>query len=122
MLERVKAKHLQPAEARRFIVKNGNTIDIVKLADIDWVEAADYYSTLHVAGKAHMLRRSLSDLETQLASLGFVRIHRSAIVNLDRVKALEVREDGEYEVVLRDGQRLRLSRRYRKGVLERLSG
>ena len=122
VLERVKAKHLQPAEARRFIVKNGNTIDIVKLADIDWVEAADYYSTLHVAGKAHMLRRSLSDLETQLASLGFVRIHRSAIVNLDRVKALEVREDGEYEVVLRDGQRLRLSRRYRKGVLERLSG
>ncbi len=122
VLERVKAKHLQPAEARRFIIKNGNTIEVVKLADIDWIEAADYYSTLHVAGKAHMLRRSLSDLDAQLSPQGFARTHRSAIVNLDRIKALEVREDGEYEVVLRDGQRLRMSRSYRKDVLVRLTG
>ncbi len=122
VLERVKSKHLQPTEARRVIVKNGSTIDVVKLADIDWVEAADYYSTLRTADRAHMLRRSLSKLEAQFAPYGFVRIHRSAVVNLDRIKALEVREDGEYEVVLRDGQRLRLSRGYRKGVLERLAG
>ena len=121
VLERVKARHRQPAEARRFIIKNGNTIDVVRLADIDWIEAADYYSTLHACGRSHMLRRSLSDLEAQLAPLGFARIHRSAIINLDRVRALEVREDGEYQAVLCDGQRLRLSRSYRKGLLERLS-
>jgi len=121
VLERVKARHLQPAEARRFIVKSGNTITIVKLDDIDWVEAADYYSTLHAGGKAHMLRRSLSDLETQLAPQGFARIHRSAIVNLERLRSLELREDGEYDAVLHSGERLRMSRGYRKTVLERLA-
>ncbi|HEX8956511.1 MAG TPA: LytTR family DNA-binding domain-containing protein [Burkholderiaceae bacterium] len=121
VLERVRARHSQPAEARRFIVKNGGTIDVVKLKDIVWVEAADYYSTLHTAGKSHMLRRSLADLETQLAPQGFARIHRSAIVNLERVRSLEIRADGEYEVLLQDGERLRMSRGYRKSVLESLA-
>ena len=121
VLERIKARHSQPAEARRFIIKNGGTIDVVKLEDIVWVETADYYSTLHTAGKSHMLRRSLADLETQLTPQGFARIHRSAIVNLERVRSLEIREDGEYEVLLQNGERLRMSRGYRKSVLERLA-
>lgn len=120
VLERIKARHTQPPEAKRFIIKSSGAIDVVKLSEIDWVEAADYYSTLHAAGKSHMLRRSLADLETQLAPHGFVRIHRSAIVNLDRIASLDIREDGEYEVLLRDGERLRMSRGYRKNVLERL--
>lgn len=121
VLARVKERLRVPDETRRFIIKNGNTLEVVKFADIDWIEASDYYSTLHAAGRSHMLRRSLADLEAQLTPYGFYRIHRSAIVNLERIRALEIREDGEYEVVLGDAQRLRMSRRYRKAVMEKLA-
>lgn len=120
VLERARERLRVPGANQRFIVKNGATLDVVKFAEIDWIEASDYYSTLHGGGRAHMLRRSLAELETLLAAHGFQRVHRSAIVNLDRVRALEIRADGEYEVVLASGQRLRMSRRYRKAVLERL--
>jgi len=121
VLERVKERLRVPGETRRFIIKNGGTLDVVKFTDIDWVEASDYYTTLHAGGRTHMLRRSLADLEGELAPHGFHRIHRSAIVNLERVRALELREDGEYEVVLQSAQRLRMSRRYRKTVLDKLA-
>lgn len=121
VLERVKERLQAPGETRRFIIKNGSALEVVKFADIDWVEASDYYATLHAAGRSHMLRRSLSDLDAELAPHGFQRIHRSAIVRLDRIRALQMRDDGEYEVVLQAGQRLRMSRRYRKAILERLA-
>jgi two-component system LytT family response regulator len=118
VLQRVKERLRLPEETRRFIIKNGATLDIVKYADIDWIEASDYYSTLHAGGRTHMLRRSLAELETLLSAHGFQRVHRSAIVNLRRVRALELRPDGEYEVVLSTEQRLRMSRRYRKAVMD----
>lgn len=121
VLERLKERLRVPGETRRFIIKNGNTLDVVKFGDVEWVEASDYYSTLHAGAKTHMLRRSLADLETLLAAHGFCRVHRSAIVNLEFVRALEIRADGEYEIVLQNGERLRMSRRYRKPVLERLA-
>ena len=121
VLERAKERLRVPAGTQRFIIKSGNTLDVVKFAEIDWIEASDYYSTLHVGSRTHMLRRSLADLDALLAAHGFYRIHRSAIVNLNRIRALEIREDGEYEVVLESAQRLRMSRRYRKSVLERLT-
>ena len=121
VLERVKERLRAPGETRRFIIKNGNALEVVKFADIDWVEASDYYSSLHAGSRHHMLRRSLAELETELAPHGFQRIHRSAIVNLERIRALAMREDGEYDIVLHDGQRLRMSRRYRKSIMTRLS-
>ena len=121
VLERVKERLRIPGASQRFMVRNGNVLDVVKYADVDWIEASDYYATLHAAGRAHMLRRSLADLESLLAAFGFCRIHRSAIVNLDRVRALELCPDGEYEVVLEGMQRLRVSRRYRRAVLDRLA-
>jgi two-component system LytT family response regulator len=121
VLERVKGRLRVPGETRRFIIKNGNALDVVRFGDIDWVEASDYYTTLHAAGRRHMLRRSLADLADELAAHGFQRIHRSAIVNLERVRSLELCEGGEYEVVLEGGQRLRMSRRYRKTILDRMS-
>lgn len=120
VLERVKERLRAPGETRRFIIRNGNALDIVKFADIDWVEASDYYSSLHAAGRSHMLRRSLAELDAELAPHGFQRIHRSTIVNLERIRALAMREDGEYDIVLHDGQRLRMSRRYRKAIIARL--
>lgn len=121
MLERLKERLRLPGETQRFIIKNGNTLDVVKFADVEWIEASDYYSTLHAGGRTYMLRRSLADLESLLAMHGFCRVHRSAIVNLEFVRALEIRADGEYEIALLDGERLRMSRRYRKPVLARLS-
>jgi two-component system LytT family response regulator len=120
VLERAKERLRIPGDTQRFIVKSGNTLDVVRFAEIDWIEASDYYSTLHAGSKAHLLRRSLTELDVLLAAHGFHRIHRSAIVNLNRVRALQIREDGEYEAVLETLQRLRISRRYRKSVMELL--
>jgi len=121
VLARAKERLQAPADTQRFLIKNGSTLDVVKFADIDWIEASDYYATLHAGARTHMLRRTLAELEALLAGHGFQRIHRSAVVNLARVSALGMRADGEYEAVMADGQRLRMSRRYRKAVLARLA-
>lgn len=86
-------------------------------ADVDWIEAASYYACLHVGRDTHIIRRTLADLERDLGER-FVRIHRSIIVNLERVHALELQSSGEYEVVLKSQVRLRLSRRFRKRLQE----
>jgi two-component system LytT family response regulator len=120
VLARVRARLRTLGDTQRFIIKNANVLDVVRFGEVDWIEASDYYSTLHVGSRTHMLRRSLSDLDAVLAPHGFSRIHRSAIVNRDRIRSLAMCEDGEYEVVLHDGRRLRMSRRYRKPLLELL--
>jgi len=104
----------------RLAVKSAGRICFLKLSEIDWIEAADYYACLQVGTKTHLLRRSLSELERELDRTVFCRIHRSTIVNLDRVRGLLLSEDGEYQVLLEDGARLRLSRRYRKQLQSRL--
>jgi len=104
----------------RLAVKSAGRICFLKLSEIDWIEAADYYACLQVGTKTHLLRRSLSELERELDRTVFCRIHRSTIVNLDRVRGLRLSEDGEYQVLLENGARLRLSRRYRKQLQSRL--
>lgn len=104
----------------RIIVKSAGQIVFVKLAEIDWIEAADYYSCLHVGAKSHLLRRSMTELENELYGSSFCRIHRSAIVNLSRVRTLKIGPDGEYEVLLESGDAVRLSRRYRAQLQQRL--
>jgi two-component system LytT family response regulator len=103
-----------------FAVKNAGQVSFIRIADIDWIEAADYYACLHVGSKNHLLRRSLSELEQDLDPSVFCRVHRSSVVNLDRVRGLKLREDGEYEVLLDRGTRVRLSRRYRKHLQARM--
>ncbi len=104
----------------RVAIKNAGELCFVKIAEIDWIEAADYYACLHVGPRSHLLRRSMSELEEDLDPNVFCRVHRSSIVNLERVRGLKFRQDGEYEVLLEDGARVRLSRRYRKQLQERL--
>lgn len=104
----------------RLAIKSAGQVTLVKLSEIDWIEAADYYASLHVAGRTHLLRRSLADLEKELDGQGFCRVHRSALVNLDRVRGLATDEEGDYRVELADGTRLRLSRSCRRQVQERL--
>jgi two-component system LytT family response regulator len=109
-----------PQEIPRLAVRSAGHEVYVPIPDIDWIEAADYYVCLHVGTKSHLLRRSMAELEQELDPHIFCRIHRSAIVNLRRVRALEVDSAGEYEVILDGGQKLRLSRRFRKDLQSRM--
>lgn len=110
----------RPRAAEQLVVRNQGQVLFLRVAEIDWIEAAGYYACLHVGGDTHVLRRPLSELEQDLGDEKFVRIHRSTIVNLDRIRGLELQSGGEYEVVLRSKARLRLSRRYRKRLQERM--
>jgi two-component system, LytTR family, response regulator len=117
---RIRPREDQRRKLDRMIVKSAGEIGFVKVSDIDWIEAADYYACLHIGSKRHLVRRSLAELEQDLDPAEFCRVHRSGIVNLQRVRALKLNEDGEYEVVLGDGTRVRLSRRCRKDLEARL--
>jgi two-component system, LytTR family, response regulator len=118
--EKIASSRQTPVAPDRLIVKGTGQVSFVKVPDIDWIEAADYYVCLHVGTKTHLLRRSLSDLEKELDRHTFCRIHRSTIVNLHRVQGLKINEDGEQDVLLDGGVRVRLSRRYRKELQSRL--
>ena len=103
----------------RLMVKSAGRVFFLKADEIDWVEAADYYVKLHVGRKSHLLRESMSELESKLDPEKFLRIHRSSIVNLDRVREMHPRFGGEYAVLLHDGTELKLSRT-RREHLQRL--
>jgi two-component system LytT family response regulator len=104
----------------RIAIKNAGEVCFIRISEIDWIEAADYYACLHVGARNHLLRRSMAELEEDLDPSVFCRVHRSSIVNLDRVRGLKLGQDGEYEVLLQNGARVRLSRRYRKQLQERI--
>jgi two-component system LytT family response regulator len=104
----------------RLVVKEQGQVLFLDVAEIDWVEAAGYYACLHVGRATHIIRRALAELEKDLGEERFVRIHRSVIVNLVQIRGLEVQTDGDYEVVLRTGARLPLSRRFKRGLQDRL--
>jgi len=100
----------------RIAVRNRGQTLFLNVSQIDWIEAANYYACLHVGSATHIVRRALQELERDLDADRFLRIHRSIIVNRDKVTGLELRCNGEYEVVLGSKTRLRLSRRFRKRV------
>jgi two-component system, LytTR family, response regulator len=120
-LRRAKERIAQgrPARVERMAIKNAGEVLFLKIAEIDWIEAADYYVCLHVGARTHLLRRSMADVEAEL-HVGFCRVHRSAIVNLERVRRMEIGEDGGVDLVLTTGARLTVSRRYRRELQERL--
>jgi two-component system, LytTR family, response regulator len=119
--ERIAHERNPPPTLERFAVKSAGQVSFLKTSEIDWIEAADYYSCLHVGARTHLLRRSMAELDQELDQAVFCRIHRSTIVKLDRVRGLKLNESGEYDVLLEDGTKLRLSRRYRKQLQSRLS-
>ena len=89
---------------------------LVKTSDIDWIEAAGVYVTLHIGDGEFLYRAGLAEVASRLDPLQFVRIHRSSVVNLRSIAVLERRTHGEFEVVLKSGARLMLSRSYREQV------
>jgi two-component system LytT family response regulator len=110
-----------PSMADRIPVKSHGRVIIVNVAEIDWVEADADYVSVHVGAKSWLLRETIAAAEARLALSGFVRIHRSTLVNIYRVRELLPLSKGEFTVVLLDGTELKLSRNYRF-ALERLLG
>lgn len=104
----------QPKFTERLVIKTGGRIYLVKSDDIDWVEAEGNYVRLHVGAAAHLLRETMTNLEQKLDPARFVRIHRSTLVNLERIHELQPWFRGDYVVILKDGQKLTLSRGYRE--------
>ncbi len=100
----------RPAYPDRFLVRAPNHMYFVRAADVEWVDAAANYVRLHVAGRVHMVRETMKAMEDKLPPDRFVRVHRSAIVNLDQIQRLEPWGHGEYVITLRDGTRLNSSR------------
>lgn len=111
----------RPAQGRdRLVIKTSGRIYFVRAAEIDWCEAAGNYVRLHVGPQAHLVRDTMAHLESNLDPDQFIRIHRSAIVNVDCIQELRSSFNGEYVVLLKGGARLTLSRGYRDALQMRL--
>lgn len=106
---------------KRFVVKSGSTHYFVSIDDVDWIDAADNYLRLHVGQKTHFARGTMKQAEDELDSEKFVRIHRSAIVAVNRIRVIRNTESGGHIVELADGTQLRSSRQYFRRVSELLS-
>jgi two-component system LytT family response regulator len=104
----------------RVAIRNNGRVVFVKLRDIDWIEAADNYVCLHCGRETHVIRETMNELEARLDPAQFLRVHRSTIVNLDRVQELQPWFRGDYRVVLRDGTKLTLTKSHREKLESRL--
>lgn len=108
----------RPAFPVRFPVRSGDVVYFVRADEIDWIDTARNYLQLHTAGRVHLIRETMSSFETKLDPTRFARVHRSALVNLDRVRKIQSHERGEYLITLADGTRLTTSRMYSVGLRE----
>ncbi|HEX9927061.1 MAG TPA: LytTR family DNA-binding domain-containing protein [Pyrinomonadaceae bacterium] len=114
LLENLKAKKY----LERIVVKNSGRVFFIKTDEIDWIEAAGNYLKLHVGRDAHLIRETMQSIEAKLDPEKFFRIHRSTLVQIDRIKELHPLFGGDYAVILRNGTELNLSRNYRERLPE----
>lgn len=121
LLALVKDLRRDQPRSDRLVVKSGGRLFFLRADEIDWVEAAGNYVRLHVGNSSHLLRETMTSIESRLDPEKFFRIHRCRIVNMDRIQELQPWLNGEYAVVLRTGERLTLSRGYREKLQERLA-
>lgn len=104
----------------RLLVPVGERLELIESRAIHWLEADDNYVNVHTGSRAHLIRRTLQDLLSQLGHERFVRIHKSTAVNVSEIQSLTPLFKGDYEVHLRNGQTLRMSRRYRDELFARM--
>src|SRR5438874_3260637 len=109
-----------PRYLERITVPTGDGVRIVPVAEIDWIEAQDYYVEVHTGGRGYLLRRTLKQLEERLDPRRFARVHRGAIVNVAFIQVLRRASHGERDLLLRDGTLLKLTRMYRDRLRELL--
>ncbi|HLJ29576.1 MAG TPA: LytTR family DNA-binding domain-containing protein [Candidatus Angelobacter sp.] len=122
LAELIRDLESQRGRSSRIVLKSAGEVLCLKPTEIDWIESAGNYVCFHVGASTHIFRETMNQVEERLRSHNFLRIHRSAIVNLDRINRLKTRLYGDYTVELRDGTKLTLSRVYRQGVLKRIGG
>ena len=106
----------EPKQLDRIPVKSSGRVVLVKTSEIDWIEAADNYVNLHTGKEAHLHRETMTALEQKLPAAKFLRISRSTMVNVDRIKELQPMFHGDYTVILQNGTKLTLSRGYRDAL------
>ena len=111
-----------PRFIERLVTRSDGKIRIIRVDDIDYIEAAGNYAKIHLGGKMHLVREGMNSLESKLDPARFLRIHRSVIVRIDRIKELESLYQGDYVVVLHDGTRLTTGRKYRDAIQEFIKG
>jgi two-component system LytT family response regulator len=121
-LDELKKSRLNPGYRDRLLVNNDGRSTIIKTADIEWIEAAANYVKIHVGKAKYLLREPLTSIEGHLDPQHFIRIHRSAIVNLDFIAEIQPWFSGDQVIILRSGERVKLSRTFRKLFEERVSG
>ena len=121
LLALVKDLRRDQPKTDRLVVKSGGRLFFLRVDEIDWIEAAGNYVRLHVGTTSHLLRETMNAIEGRLDPEKFFRIHRSRIVNMERIQEMQPWLNGEYAVVLRTGTRLTLSRGYREKLQERLA-
>ena len=102
--------------ADRLAIKDGSSISFVPIREIDWVDAAGDYMCVHARGQTHIMRTTMKELEAKLDPSIFQRVHRSTIVNLDRVEKVSSHINGEYHLTLRCGSSLKMSRSYKEKI------
>jgi len=107
-------------QSRRILVRDRDRTRIIDAETIDWIEAADYYAMIHAGGATHLLRETLTELEQRLDPVRFFRVHRSAIINLERVREIVPQLRGDRVLVLSDGTQVRLSRSRREAFERQL--
>jgi two-component system, LytTR family, response regulator len=117
LLRVIRAKNMP---SQRLVIKSGSRMLFLHPEKIEWVEAEKDYVRLHVGKENHLVRETMNDIEKKLESDRFVRVHRSTIVNLDYVKEMQPLPSGEYDIAMRDGTQLRLSRGYRQRLMDLL--
>ncbi|HKP73442.1 MAG TPA: response regulator [Pyrinomonadaceae bacterium] len=115
-------ENIQPARKylERFVVKSAGRIFFLQASEIDWIEASDNYVSLHAGRESHLIRETLTALESKLNPADFIRIRHSAIVNVKRIKELQPLFKGEYQILLHNGAKLTTSRRYRGRIADLL--
>jgi two-component system, LytTR family, response regulator len=110
----------EPKHLERLVIKSSGRVFFLKTEEIDWIEAASNYVRLHAGRESHLMRETMSALEVKLDPKKFLRVNRSAIVNIEKIKELCPLFRGEYEIVLQTGARLTLGRAYREKLQELL--
>lgn len=114
ILSALEAIKTRPVHLERLVIKMNGHVFFIKAEEIDWLEAEGNYVRLHAGKESYLLRDTISALESQLDPKRFIRVHRSAIVNIDRITELQPWFHGEYRIILREGVQLTLSRTYRE--------
>lgn len=122
LLEQLSVQGKTAAAQERLMIRSAGHVYFLKPADISWVQAEGDYVTIHATGKSHLVRETMKEMEDKLKAHGFQRVHRSSLVNLNAIRELVADHNGDYQVVLRDDTRMKLSRAYREELCEKLMG